>query len=170
MKVVGSFLIVISFTFFGRMSAEKILKRVKYLKIIINILKFIKIEILYNKDSIFNIAKKLNESDGFKKLDFINNFYNNFLKGNSVKNAWVSSIKMSNMLLGVFNKSDIEEIGKIGNWLGGSDVNGQIASIDLTSEHLKVMLKEAEENKKKYVKVCNNLGILLGLALVILIW
>lgn len=170
MKLIGSLLTVISLTFFGRISAKKILKRVIYLELIINILEFIKIEILYNMDSIVDIAKKLNEHDSFKKLDFISNFYNNFLKGISVKSSWRSSIKNSNMLLNILNKNDIDIIGKIGNWLGSSDVNSQISNIDLTCEHLKAILKEAKENTKKYVKVYNNLGILLGLALVILIW
>lgn len=169
MKILGSVLIVFALSFIGRISSQKLSKRVEYIKIMIHALEFIKKEIAYNMTSLKNLFRKLSNNSYFQKTSFFEKIYLNLLNDNSFNQAW-------NLALGITDFSDIlvedelTEIGMIGSWLGTSSAEEQISSLDSALNFLKLQLIRAQEEKQKYYKIYSSFGILFGFTVVILIW
>ena len=169
MKIIGSIVIILSLSLIGRLSSNKLSKHVNYLNLMIEVLEFIKSDMSYNKSAILEITKKLSKDIYLDKLGLFDRLYKKLIKGKSMINAWKEALK-DNDIKFILNKSELAEIERIGYWLGNSDVEGQISNINLTLDFLKKNLIKAQEDKEKYYKIYNNLGVLSGIAVVILIW
>lgn len=169
MKLIGSFIIFLSLSLIGKISSNKLSKRARYINMMIEILEFVKNEISYNMTSMTELIEKINKNIYFKKLDICQMIYKNLLDGKSVTDSWKISTKNSE--ISDFLKNDeLDQIMRIGDWLGNSNIDCQISKIDSTINILKQKLKKAEVDKDKYYKIYNNLGVLSGIGLVILIW
>ncbi|MBP0979266.1 MAG: stage III sporulation protein AB [Oscillospiraceae bacterium] len=169
MKLIGSAIIILSLFLAGKLSCFKLSKRTEFIRLVIDLLEFIKTEINYKKTTMFNLVNNLNKNIYFKNLDILDIFYKNLLKQKSIEISWSEAIAQSQMKY-ILNQDELIEILKIGSWLGSSSVEEQIFNIDLSLEYLKQNLLRAQGDKNKYYKIYNNFGILSGIALVILIW
>lgn len=169
MKCLGSLIIILSFAFIGRLSSSKTVKRVKYIKMMMEFLEYFKNEIMYNMVSLLELSNKLSKDLYFKKIGIFDNLYMYLLDNRSINNAWNEAVKNS-VICDILSKEDIDEIKKIGSWLGDSSVEGQISNINLSSQFLKQRLSKAQSDRDRYFKIYNSFGVLIGIAIVIFIW
>ena len=80
--------------------------------------------------------------------------------------AWNEAI---NVTFTALKQEDIEIIKGLGRMLGKTDINGQISEIELVNEFLETQIKEAEYEKNKNYKMYKTLGIVVGIAIVIIL-
>ena len=66
-------------------------------------------------------------------------------------------------------KEDIDVLKGLSNMLGKADLEGQISEIKLTDRFIDVQLEKAEEECKKSTKMYKTLGVVIGLAIVIVL-
>ena len=89
--------------------------------------------------------------------------------GSNGSEAWKKAVK-KNIKKTALNKEDEEILVSFGKMLGNSDLEGQIKNIRLTLCQLKLQEQKAEEYKKKNEAMYKALGVLGGLAIVIILF
>lgn len=82
--------------------------------------------------------------------------------------AWENAVK-ENIGKTALNREDQEILIAFGRMLGKSAMEGQVKNIQLTLAQLKLQEKKAEELKLKNEKMYRSLGVLGGLAVIILL-
>ncbi|HHW56697.1 MAG TPA: stage III sporulation protein AB [Clostridia bacterium] len=168
MKLLGMLLVFFSTTSLGYMAAFKYKMRFRILKNLISALNLCKIEVTYSKDPMAEIFITISSSlDKSIKPLFIKAaeiLLEN--KGYSGGEAWEAALKEWDS--GYLKKEDIEILRSFGYGLGKSDVYSQEKNFDLAVELLKRQLSSAEEENKKNEKLYKNIGVLTGLAIIIL--
>lgn len=82
--------------------------------------------------------------------------------------AWEKAVR-ENIRKTALNNEDEKTLISFGKMLGNSDMEGQIKNIRLTLTQLKLQEQKAEESRKKNESMFKNLGILGGLAVVIIL-
>lgn len=88
------------------------------------------------------------------------------MKELSAEEAWNKSIEKSNTYL---NKEDIENIKSFGKMLGKTDKEGQISHLELTKTFIDIQIEKARKEEEKNSKLYKTLGVVCGLALVIIL-
>ena len=88
------------------------------------------------------------------------------MKELSAEEAWNKSIEKSNTYL---NKEDIENIKNFGKMLGKTDKDGQISHLELTKTFIEIQIEKARKEEEKNSKLYKTLGVVCGLALVIIL-
>ena len=88
------------------------------------------------------------------------------MKELSAEEAWNKSIEKSNTYL---NKEDIENIKSFGKMLGKTDKEGQVSHLELTKTFIEIQIEKARKEEEKNSKLYKTLGVLCGLALVIIL-
>lgn len=80
--------------------------------------------------------------------------------------AWEKCINNSNIMLLEEDKEALKSLGKL---LGNTDIEGQISQIRLVSTFLDEQIKEATESRNKNEKMYKKLGVIVGIAVVIVL-
>lgn len=80
--------------------------------------------------------------------------------------AWEKCIDKSNLYLSSDDKEALKSLGKL---LGKTDINGQLSQLHLVNNFLDVQIKEATESKEKNESMYKKLGVIVGLAVVIVL-
>ncbi len=81
--------------------------------------------------------------------------------------AWEEAIDQSQTSLSKEDKYVLKTLSKL---LGQTDIEGQIAQIEITQKFLETQIKEAQEEKQKNEKLYSKLGTTIGLAIVIILF
>ena len=84
----------------------------------------------------------------------------------TAEESWKKAIEESNNNL---NKEDKYIISNLSKMLGQTDVDGQIAQIQITEKFLDKQIDEARIQKQKNEKLYFKLGATMGLAIVIIL-
>ena len=113
--------------------------------------------IRYNRFSVYEILEKLKES----KTGFItDNMINLSKSGKEITDIWKSEVVKIKFL----TEDDKNVIFMLGETLGKSDTEGQIATMELVQANLHSLIKDSDEIRKNKVRLYRSLGILLGAA------
>lgn len=80
--------------------------------------------------------------------------------------AWEKCIDDSRIYLNYEDKEALKSLGKL---LGKTDIQGQLNQISLVNNFLDEQIKEAVESKEKNEKMYKKLGVIVGLAVVIVL-
>lgn len=80
--------------------------------------------------------------------------------------AWEKCIDESNLSLNNDDKDALKSLAKL---LGNTDINGQLSQIHLVNNFLEEQIKDAIEAKVKNEKLYKKLGVIVGLAVVIVL-
>lgn len=80
--------------------------------------------------------------------------------------AWEKCINNSNLMLLEEDKEALKSLGKL---LGNTDIEGQISQIRLVNTFLDEQIKEATESRNKNEKMYKKLGVIVGIAVVIVL-
>ena len=149
----------------GNIISKRYILRVKELKDFQNALNIIESKIKFTYEplpEIFNQTSKL-LSENISKI-FIRASQN--MKELSAEEAWNKSIEKSNTYL---NKEDIENIKNFGKMLGKTDKEGQVSHLELTKTFIEIQIEKARKEEEKNSKLYKTLGVVCGLALVIIL-
>ncbi|AIS52369.1 stage III sporulation protein AB [Thermoanaerobacter kivui] len=138
------------------------------LKSLISSLNLFKIEVTYSKSPLNEILTAISQSAD-KTIKFIFSKTAEMLsqnEGYTAGEAW--EIALNEWNSDYLKKEDKEILKSFGYGLGNSDVYNQEKNFDLAIELLKRQLSNAEEESKKNEKLYKNIGVLTGLAIIIL--
>lgn len=84
----------------------------------------------------------------------------------NVHKIWEKTINISESNLDDEDKNILIDMGKI---LGSTDIEGQVSNIKITSSFIDRQIEKAEQEKEKNVKMFRTLGIVSGLAIIIIL-
>ena len=158
-------LILVLSSILGLAMANKFKCRVRDLKTMRNILNILETKIKYTYEplpQIFDdIAKEFNSPIGeiFKVAK-------DKMKEVSAGEAWNFGLVNSNTSM---NKEDINVLKNLEKLLGKTNVEGQLSEIELMKRYIDIQTQKAAEEDRKNEKLYKNLGIILGLAIVIIL-
>ena len=128
-------------------------------------LNFFEAKIVYENDTIpqvfLDISKKIN--NGVGKI-----FYDASIrmKLEFAGEAWEKCIDNSKVMLLDEDKEVLKSLGKL---LGSTDISGQVNQLNLVNTFLDEQIRDADELSKKNEKMYKKLGIIVGLAVVIVL-
>lgn len=149
----------------GILKSRKYVYRVNELRDFKNALSIFKSKINFTYEPIPEIFDQISESmesniSGiFRKASYNMNF-------KSAGEAWNTAMETDILNLNAEDKTILKNLGKL---LGKTDLKGQLNQIELTSSFLDNQIKKAETERAKNEKLYRTLGMVLGLAIVIIL-
>lgn len=170
LKIAGSLIILTSTSFLGFFLSRDCAKRPHQLRELQGLLQMLENEIVYLSNLLIDAFYKINDA-GNSEISVLFKSTADHLKYNSNLNAceaWEKAIK-ENISKSSLDKEDSKILIQFGKMLGNSDIEGQQKNIRLAITQLSLQEKKAEENKNKYEAMYKRLGVLGGLAIVILL-
>ena len=139
--------------------------RANNLKQIKKALNMFEAKILYTKDPIpdvfLEISKKIGGDVG--KLFFS---ASKRMQLEFAGEAWEKCVDNSSLMLTQDDKDALKSLGKL---LGNTDIDGQVNQLNLVNVFLDEQIKEAMESRSKNETMYKKLGIIVGLAVVIVL-
>lgn len=152
-------------TLIGIHIADKYKNRVKDLKDIRNILNILETKIKFTYEPLPQIFEDI--SNEFKGA--ISNIFKTAkekMKECSAGEAWHFAIANSSTSM---NDEDLSLLNSLEKLLGKTDIEGQLSEIELIKEFIDVQIKKAEEEQSKNGKLYKNLGVMIGMIIVIIL-
>lgn len=163
--------IVMLFAVFGTISAigakisNRYVERANNLKQIKKALNIFETKIMYTYEPIpdvfLEISKKIKGDVGRLFLNASKNMSLDF-----AGDAWEKSLDNSNIMILEEDKEALKSLGKL---LGSTDIDGQLSQIRLVNGFLNEQINEATEQKSKNEVMYKKLGVIVGLAVVIVL-
>ena len=165
LKVITLFLIFICSTLIGIFMASRYRKRVEEISEMKKALNMVetKMKFTYSPipDTFEEVSKSFNNNVGkiFEKSC-------DYMRSKPLGEAWNLALDTipTNLL-----KNDIDVLKGMAKLLGKTDIDGQISEIELTDNFLNLQFDEAKKALDKNEKVYKSLGVICGLALVIVL-
>lgn len=152
-------------TFLGLAMANRYKERVKDLKSILSILNIIETKIKYTYEPLPQIFEDISKQ--FKTcIGEIFKISKDKMKQLSAGEAWEYAIDNSKTNM---NDEDLSLLKSLNKMLGKTDAEGQLSELELMKNFIEVQIKKAEEEQRKNEKLYKNLGMTVGLALVIIL-
>ena len=151
--------------YWGNSKANQYVNRVKELVSIKSALNIFENKIKFTQSPLEEIFKNIAEncSEGNIK----NIFQVLAIKPNTnIHKSWENIINNAETNLNGEDKKILIDMGKI---LGTTDVDGQVSNIRITSSFIDRQIEKAEQEKEKNVKMFRTLGIVSGLAIIIIL-
>ncbi len=171
LKLIGAILVLTASTFGGFYIARNFKERPAQLRILQQALQMLETEIVYGSVPLNLIMEHIGERIPQKLkyifLDMSKNLRE--LDGISTSDCWEMAID-KNIQFTSLKKQDREILINFGQQLGCSDREDQMKHIKLAIKNLETEEILAREEQKTYEGLSKNLGILLGILLVILIY
>lgn len=169
LKIVGSFIVFISCSLLGYTHAKTYAKRPEELKVLQTLLQIFENEISFLSNVLKDAFEKVASCTDSSVAVFFEVAVENLSDGLCASEAWTKAVK-ENIYKTNLNSEDENIIISFGKMLGSSDLEGQIKNIRLTVNQLKIQEQKAEELRSKNERMYKNLGILGGLAIIILLF
>jgi stage III sporulation protein AB len=168
-KIIGGSFIIIASSLLGYALARDCSRRPNELRNLQAMLQMLENEIVFMSNLLSvafqNISKSIKSPVAEIFSDTVNNLNNSNM---TASEAWALSVK-ENMSKTSLNNEDREILISFGKMLGNSDSEGQIKNIRLSLNQLKLQEQKAEESRKKNETMYKTLGVLGGIALVIML-
>ena len=136
----------------------------KQIEKLIQLVNWIKTEIRYTQAEIYDIVNDLLSNNNFKSLSFLNDVKNN-MNSMPFPTAWETAITNWNSSI---LKEDEELLSSMANILGASDSTGQISALDHIEKRFETSYEFAKNLCETKGKLCKSLGILMGLAVLVI--
>lgn len=149
----------------GILISKKYEQRVNELKDFKNALNIFKTKIKFTYEPIPEIFMEISNSMNTKTGKIFELARRN-LKVASAGEAWNMAIDCGILDINEEDKSILKDLSKL---LGQTDAEGQVNQIELTSSFLDEQIKKAEKERVKNEKMYRTLGMIIGLAIVIIL-
>lgn len=169
-KILGGLLVIISTSLIGFSYGNQYSNRLKNLVFMEQCIKMLETEIVYGAvplpDALLNVYKK-----GNKKVSFIFKEIRDHILENKVEEVYYSFYNVRHILKKDLNfkQQDIEIILSLGRVLGSSNRKDQEKNFQLILNQIILLEKEAKLERDKNEKMFKSLGVLIGLAIVIIL-
>lgn len=168
-KAIGIFMVFISCLLIGLIIADKYKSRVKELKEVRNHLQIIETEIIYTSTPIIEVMDKISKQSK-EPFNYIYDHIKRELKkrdGKTLGVIWKEAFEKNKRNTRLMEE-DLETIYFFGSVLGNSDRPNQLKNTQLVQNQLMKLEKKAEGERMKNEKLFRSLGLLLGLAFIII--
>lgn len=169
-KMINSIIIVFCSTILGIYTANKYVSRVRELRALQMAFTQLETEMMYYctffPEALKNISRNLPE----QLKSFFDIIVKNLIAepGCMIQNAWKNALDNSKQKLHL-SEDDYDILYAFGNHIATSDKESQHRYFELIQIQLKQQEKKAQQECDKYSKMYRNLGILVGLAIVIVL-
>lgn len=170
MKIIASFIIILTSTLFGIDISNKLRKRITHLRVCIQSLQLLETEMEFSQPTIQEIFVKLSHHSLFPLSIFYGKL-NKVLQTNidDFFDRWCCEVDQL-IKYTALKKQDIEIFKQVGKYIGIYYLNQQKKQIQLSIHNLEIQLKEATEQNRKFGNISLILGILIGFLIVILFY
>lgn len=165
LKILIYSFIFLSCSLIGILISKKYTNRVKELNEFKNALNMFKTKIRYTYEPIPEIFQEISENLE-PNVGFVFNQAAQKMNKLAAGEAWELALKMDNLNIEEEDRNALKNLGKL---LGQTDLDGQISQIEMTSSFLDNQIKLAEEQKNKNEKMYRTLGMIMGIAIVIIV-
>jgi len=169
-KLAGSVIVILSCTFLGFVLSNDCKRRPQQLRELQSLLQMFENQITYLSDVISEAFERISRVGCSETCIFFSKTVEILKKERAISasEAWELAVRQ-NIKKTSLNMEDEEIIAAFGKMLGSSDLEGQVKNIRLTLEHLKLQEEKAEESRRSNEKMYRSLGILGGIAVVIVL-
>ena len=168
LKFLSCAMVLFSSTFLGFLKAADFEKREKILRCFISDLEFIKNEITHLKTPIFEVLRKLGNSNG-ETGAFYRAVAEKFVQSKDVPLSEIFDAETEKINeYFPLKKGDGDGLHMLARSLGKSDTDGQSALILQAERALNILLDEAVSEKNKNARLYKSLGFYFGILLVIM--
>ena len=169
-RVLGIKIVIYAFIFLtssgiGILISKKYEQRVKELKEFKNALNMFKAKIKFTYEPIPEIFKEISESMN-SRTGKVFEIASCNMKLLAAGEAWNAAIDTDILDINEEDKKVLKDLSRL---LGQTDAEGQVNQIDLTSTFLDGQIKKAEKEREKNEKMYRTLGMIIGLAIVIIL-
>ncbi len=169
-KIIGSALLMCATSLMGFSLAADCSKRPKVLRELQVLMQMFENEISYLSNLLAQSFERIyTSSKTDASLLFKDAAKNLSLPGITADMAWEKAVENTAAKLGLSNE-DKAILITFGKMLGSSDLEGQINNINLVSSQLKLQEMKAEQMRQKNEKMYKSLGVLSGLAIVVVLF
>jgi len=167
-KISILFLIFGTSTAIGILVSSKYKNRVSDLREIKNALNMFETKIRYTYETIPEIFKQIHDSFKNNESNISNIFKiaSENMKYKPAGEAWNLALDVCSTSM---NKEDVKTLKSLNKLLGKTDLQGQISEIELTTSFLDVQITQAIKEKEKNEKLYKTLGMITGIAIVIIL-
>jgi stage III sporulation protein AB len=168
-KIIGSLIVLLSSSFIGFILSRDCIKRPQHLRSMQSLLQMFENQITYLSDVLAEVFDRIGRAGGETGIFFLTTV--ELLKKGQASNAseaWEKAVKKC-IRMTALNKEDEQVLLSFGRSLGNTDLEGQLKNIRLTLGQLAIQERKAEESRKKNETMYRSLGILGGMAVVIVL-
>ncbi len=169
-KIAGSIIVILSCSFLGFILSADCSKRPRQLRELQSLLQMFENQISYLSDVITEAFDRIGRVGRNGTGIFFARTVEILKEGDAsnAPEAWEKAVK-SCIRATALNREDEEILLSFGKILGSTDMEGQIKNIRLTIGQLAMQEQKAEENRKRNENMYRNLGLLGGIAVVIVL-
>ena len=149
----------------GNLISKKYILRVKELKEMKNAFNIIESKIKFTYETLPEIFLQTSRIVSNNTAGIFKEAANN-MKTLSAEEAWNKSVENASTN---FNTEDMENIKSFGKMLGKTDKEGQVSQLELTKTFMDMQIEKAKQDENKNAKMYKTLGVIVGLAFVIIL-
>lgn len=164
-KVVIYSFIFLSCSLIGILISKKYVNRVNELREFKNALNIFKTKIKYTYEPLPKIFAEISENID-SNISTVFKIASDKMNICAAGEAWDLALKMDELNIDEEDRNVLRNLGKL---LGKTDMQGQVNQIEMTSDFLDKQIKKAENQKDKSEKMYRTLGVIIGMAIVIML-
>ena len=170
LKIIGSIMVISASSFIGYFLSGDCSKRPVQLRILQDMIRMLENEIKFLSSYISEAFERICSSIDSPVKEFFKATVEKLKNepGMNASHAWEMAIT-ENMHKTALNAEDKDILLAFGKMLGNSDTEGQVKNIEFLLHQLNLQEKKAEENKRKNENLYKTLGLLGGIAAVLIL-
>ena len=157
--------IFLSCSLIGILISKKYSNRVNELKEFKNALNIFKTKIRYTYEPIPEIFSDISENVS-SNVSSVFKTAAEKMKICAAGEAWDLALKLDDLNIDNEDKNVLKSLSKL---LGKTDLEGQLSQIEMTSDFLDKQIRKAENQKEKSERMYRTLGMIMGMAIVIMV-
>ena len=170
LKIIGSLMVVFASAFIGWALSGNYSARTRQLRELQGLFKMLENEISFLSNLLADAFGRICETSKCDTAEFFANAAMHMRNNPSLaaSQAWEAAIED---VIGktALDKEDKAILVSFGKMLGNSDVEGQVKNIEFVLNQLRQQENKAEEQRLKNAAMCRRLGVLGGIAIVIIL-
>lgn len=143
----------------GYAASDELRHRRDYIRCIAAFLNELKVQIRYFGIDLFELFKRLSSSKSLEQLSFLSAIPNEFSPYDDFGTLWNKAVTEDNSL----DTESRDILIELGDFLGKSDVDGQMSIIDAASIRINALEKRTDEEYFQRSRLYRILGILFGI-------
>lgn len=164
-KIIIYSFIFLSCSLIGILISKKYVNRVNELREFKNALNMFKTKIRYTYEPIPQIFAEISENID-SNISTVFKTASDKMDVCAAGEAWDLALKLEELSI---DEEDINVLKNMSRLLGKTDLQGQLNQIEMTSDFLDKQIRKAENQKDKNEKMYRTLGMLIGMAIVIIL-
>ena len=168
MKWIGFLLAITACAGTGQWAASQLSRRVRRLQGYLSLIESIKTQLAFTMAEPAVILQQVQENSAFQDFSFLPACIRHCRQGDPFPLAWQKSLEQTKAEYR--QPEDQRILWEIGEVLGSTSMEGQISQLNLLQDRLRQQLETALAKCQTSGKLYRSLGLLGGLALVIVLW